>query len=230
MILFVVLASIHIGDRLVPNETLRVFGAFGTFSTFIKIFDWLRLFDGTAFYIRLIIETFIDITAFLLILVITLLTFGIPMHLLNLNRSEELDNTIIDEVSPFWGLNVLLNQYFLALGEFNFDNFADNPQTAVCFFFFLMSTFLTQLTMLNMLIAIMGDTYGRIMECKEINATMTKLELMADTIHDIPTTTASRDRQRFLFVVTPDDDEAGAEGEWGGVIAKMNRTVRTEVG
>ena len=143
MILFVVLASIHIGDRLVPNETLRVFGAFGTFSTFIKIFDWLRLFDGTAFYIRLIIETLIDITAFLLILVITLLTFGIPMHLLNLNRSEELDNTIIDEVSPFWGLNVLLNQYFLALGEFNFDNFADNPQTAVCFFFFLMSTFLT---------------------------------------------------------------------------------------
>ena len=140
---FVIVASITVDYRFVSDEILRVLGAFGSFCTFIKIFDWLRLFEGTAFYIRLIIETLIDITAFMLILAIALLTFGVPMHLLNLNRSDALENTIIDEVSPFWGLNVLLNQYFLALGEFNFDNFADNPQTAVCFFFFLMSTFLT---------------------------------------------------------------------------------------
>ena len=34
--------------------------------------------------------------------------------------------------------------------------------------------------MLNMLIAIMGDTFGRIIEAKEVNAMKTKIELMKD--------------------------------------------------
>ena len=227
---FVVICSIQVDQNRVSNEVLRVLAAFASFFTMIKFFDWLRLFEGTAFYIRLIMETLADIGAFLLILVLALLTFGIPMYMLDLNRSDIDDNHVIDPVFGFWGMNALLNQYFLSLGEFSFDNFADNPQSGICYFFFLLSTFLTQITMLNMLIAIMGDTYSRIMENKDVNGTMTKLELMADAIHAIKTETDGKDDNRFLFVVKPDENANDEDGDWSGAIAQLSRTVQGQVG
>jgi len=59
----------------------------------------------------------------------------------------------------------------LALGEFNIDNFAGQPHALLCYFFFISATFITQITMLNMLIAIMGDSFSRVMENKEVYAT-----------------------------------------------------------
>lgn len=56
----------------------------------------------------------------------------------------------------------------------------------MCYFFFLTATFISQLTMLNMLIAIMGDTFGRIMENKDVNATKTKLKILSDNDHTVP--------------------------------------------
>ena len=54
----------------------------------IKIFDWLRLFEGTSFYIILIEYTLTDISQFLLIYFVSLITFGMPLHMINLNREQ----------------------------------------------------------------------------------------------------------------------------------------------
>ena len=90
----------------------------------MKVFDWLRLFEPTAFYIKLVQETLWDIKAFLILIVTALATFGIPMIILNLKLDEE--SQVVDEVFGFWLVNMLLNQYLLALGEFSLDNFASN--------------------------------------------------------------------------------------------------------
>jgi hypothetical protein len=37
-----------------PVEMIRIFGAFGAFTMWIKIFYWMRLFADFAFYIKLI--------------------------------------------------------------------------------------------------------------------------------------------------------------------------------
>ena len=65
---------------------------------------------------------------------------------------------------------------------------------AECYFFFVFATFISQVTMLNMLIAIMGDTYARIMENKEVNATMTKLQLLSDTSHTLKLSSKKQDK------------------------------------
>ena len=71
--------------------------------------DWMRLFDQTSFYILLIGQTLKDIFAFLILIVMSLLMFGFPMIMLNINRSEE--NLVVDETFSFWLPNMLLNQY-----------------------------------------------------------------------------------------------------------------------
>merc|ERR1719458_472195 len=114
-----------------------------------------------------------------------------------------------------------MNQYLLALGEFNMDSFAENPQSAICYVFFILATFITQLTMLNMLIAIMGDTFGRVMEKKEVNGTKTKLDLMRDLAAVM--TNDGENEGNYLFVVTPDDEEGGDGDAWEGAINKMDK-------
>jgi len=87
----------------------------------LKAFDWMRLFDLTSFYVLLILQTIKDIAAFLLLLLMSLVLFGVPMIILNMNRSE--DQLVVDEIFGSWIQNMFINQYLLALGEFNVDNF-----------------------------------------------------------------------------------------------------------
>lgn len=168
------------------------------------MFDWLRLFDKTSFFIKLIGETLVDILPFMILLVTSLMMFGVPVAMLNLNRAEG-DNDIVSTIFGFWIFDLLANQYFLSLGEFNTDNFEAGPQSILCYIFFFAATFIVQLTMLNMLIAIMGDSYGRVMENAEINSTKTKLELMNDISSLIKKKDdAVPERDVFLYVVTPE--------------------------
>ena len=54
----------------------------------MKGYDWMRLFERTAFYILLIQETIADVAPFLTLLVISLLMFGFPMIMLDLLVSD----------------------------------------------------------------------------------------------------------------------------------------------
>ena len=77
----------------------------------------------------------------------------------------------------------------LALGEFtSLEAFGKGEQTGLCFFFFFCATFITQITMLNMLIVIMGDTFDRLMESYEVNEIMTQFKLVSDEISVMETT------------------------------------------
>ena len=44
----------------------------------------------------------------------------------------------------------------------------------------MLATFISQLVMLNMLIAIMGDSFNKEMENKELNRTKAKLDMYRD--------------------------------------------------
>ena len=47
---------------------------------------------------------------------------------------------------------------------------------------FFLATFFIQIVFLNMLIAIMGDTFGRETENQDLNARITKLDIMTDYV------------------------------------------------
>lgn len=83
--------------------------------------------------------------------------------------------------------------------------------------------------MLNMLIAIMGDTFGRVMENKDVNATMKKIELLVDTAPMLQGAilggSSSVEEEMVLFVVTPEfgDDEDG--DQWGGQVNRIESII-----
>ena len=106
--LFIIIVGVfNDGETIISIESIRVLASIVSLCIFVKLFDWLRLFESTAFYILLVGETLSDIQAFMIILLCTLLAFGVPMYMLNMNRED--DNAVIDSTFGFWGINVLLN-------------------------------------------------------------------------------------------------------------------------
>ena len=192
----------------------RVLASIFSFLLILKAFDWMRLFQSTGFYVMLVRETLNDIQAFMILLIAVIMMFAIPMLMLNLNRSDAEDNLLIDPVIGFAPLDAFINQYLLALGEFSMDHFDGNPQTQLIYTFFIMATFFTQITMLNMLIAIMGDTFERITENKEINATKTKLELIADLAEVLDNRMIEGRDGDYLYIVTPTNEDDGIDSDW----------------
>ena len=163
---------------LISVQNLRIMAAGASFCMLAKFFDWLRLFEGTAFYIMLLTETLNDIRSFIILIIASLMLFGIPMVMIDLNRTEA--DEIIEPTFNIWFIDMFLNQYKLALGQYNYENFTGAPQAVLCYVIFLAATFFTQITMLNMLIAIMGDSFERVIENRDVNATRIKLNFMND--------------------------------------------------
>ena len=109
--------------------------------------------------------------------------FGTAFYILNLGRVGT-DESVVPDVSSIWILDAFINQYELGLGEFQIDSYRESKghQSFFIYTLFIISTFLIQITFLNMLIAIMGDAFERATEERENNARLTKLKIMGDYI------------------------------------------------
>ena len=117
----------------------------------------------------------------MIIMVIWWMTFGTAYYILNYNRTEE--NEIVPNIFNWWALDTFEYVYELGLGEFHTDSFTTSGRHgAMCYCLFLAATFLINIVFLNMLIAIMADTYAMATEQKENNARITKLKIMGDYI------------------------------------------------
>ena len=90
--------------------------AISVFFLWLKVIEWLRLFEETSFFIHLIYKTIVSIQYFMVIMIVMYLMFGSAIYFLNLGIHEE------DEIMPsnfgFWPLDAFQSQYEHSLGEF----------------------------------------------------------------------------------------------------------------
>ena len=154
--------------------------------------------------------TIFDIRYIGLIIFIILVYIGSAMYMLQLNVGFGDESDIIEPTFDLSIIDATLNQYMLVLGEFNMDGFKNHVNNGICYMIFLGSTFITQITFLNMLIAIMGDTFDRVISQRPTYSLKNKLKLMADmkSIINIMSRKKKEDETKvFLYVIQPVQDE-----------------------
>ena len=96
---------------------------------------------------------------------------------------------------------MFLHQYFVALGHFSPASYHLHPHSGLVWIIFILSTGFTQITMLNMLIAIMGDTFDKVTENKKVYTTQTKLQILGDFVDSFNNKETDK---FFLFAMTVD--------------------------
>ena len=89
---------------------------------------------------------------------------------------------------------------------------------------FIAATFFTQITMLNMLIAIMSDTFEKVFENYSIYIKRTTLSLLADYAANIRTIpTPDELTKKFLFVISPEVEEERSNDSWYGTVHQIQK-------
>ena len=68
------------------KEKERIVAAFSLLLIWAKFFDWLKLFDKTAFYVLLLNRTIKEVLDFLVLFVVTLAMLGSSMFMLQYNK------------------------------------------------------------------------------------------------------------------------------------------------
>ena len=163
--------SVIVFRMLAMNEainmaTLRILGALAGVFLWFQIVFWLRLFDNTAQYVSLILRTINAIFSFMVLMLMIMFGFGTAFYILQLNRiyKGDTEDDLVFSYRPgdYLFYSAFINQYFIVLGDFEGMQLNDENTAGELFVtvFFVMTTFLSQITILNMLIAIMGDTFS----------------------------------------------------------------------
>ena len=117
----------------------------------------------------------------------------------------------------------------LAIGQPAMDNFSDHPQAVIVYFFFVAATFFSNLAMLNMLIAIMGDSFNKVFENRDVNSTKMKLGILADLSAILPQQDDVEQESKFLIVgkcTEAQEDDTGED--WEGTLRRLTRVVERE--
>ena len=124
-------------------------------------------------------------------------------------------------------IDSLLNQFLLMIGEYNMEGFGDHDNKVLCYILFIITVLISQITFLNMLVAIMGDTFETVIEQKPTFSLKNKLMSLAAMESVIRTNEEAEDQKVFLYVVMPKsaDDDEGMDSSAGSYRGKTHYTI-----
>ena len=129
-----------------------------------KLLKFLRINKNFAYLIRMIAMVVSDMSPFLVVFTVLLIAFA-DAFFSESTTTCEVDSEEERCLPDFF--SAVVHSYTTALGEF--DTFPDWSITAWALF--LICTIFNLIVMLNLLIAIIGDTYGRVSNTKHLHAT-----------------------------------------------------------
>lgn len=159
------IVAFSVFDIIVKEQRYRnsAIGSFAMFSLWLKLFYYLRIFAPISAFIRMIIEIVKDMSTFLVILFASILAFANSFFILD---GSFLENKTLKASGGDVGLT-FASTYMMGLGEWDTDKYQSSEHTILLWVFFLLCTFLVQIVLLNLLIALMEDTFDKVSEVKE---------------------------------------------------------------
>jgi hypothetical protein len=177
------------GYNTLDIHSIRTVGALAGWVMWIKVFYWMRLFKSTSYFIILIVRTITDSASFITMLLIVFFAYANMNFIIQLNVSGaeyKGDDVYVTEYVKDWNIfNAIMAQYMVALGQFEAGNIGHGPSMIVAWFAFLSSSYILTIGFMNLLIAIMGNTFGEVLEMREQAALLTVINLMCDYIDDL---------------------------------------------
>ena len=155
------LANVIADESVFSAVSLRGYVGVSCFIMWIKVFYWMRLFSKTAYFVKLITQTIADVGIFLSMTLIILLAFANLFFFLNIDSTSK-DRALI-HYTGFPIFDSLIAMYMMSLGDFHYGKFEASAYDLLLWCAFMLATFLTMVVFMNMIIAIMANTFANVM-------------------------------------------------------------------
>jgi len=140
-------------DSYDPNNFIETIHSVACLLMWAKFLYFLRIFYTTGYLIRMLSNVIWDMKVFLLILF--LVYFGFGEAFLRLSENSDPEASFILNYAYCW-----VYAYRLSLGDTAADTFNDTIQPTTLWIVWCICLLLTNIVMLNMLIAIIGESFG----------------------------------------------------------------------
>jgi len=205
----------------ITETTIRITQGVASFFIWIKFLYFLRVFDTTGYLIRMIIDVIRDMRAFMIILLVTIIAFANSFFSISEANLEE------DKfVSGF--LDSIFFTYRLSLGDWDTESMGQKAQFFVWLLFVLCTVF-NLIVMLNLLIAIISETFANVNSNAESAAYQEKARIIYENSYLIPygrKLIHCQPNTYLLFVekvIQDIEDEEEAKSEIDELKAKLNK-------
>jgi hypothetical protein len=143
----------------IDKGTERTIQAIGVFFMWFKFLYFFRIFKSYGYLTRLIILVISDMKDFLVVLFITIVAFSDALLTISLGNKEE-DRFVTDFTDS------IIYTYRIVLGDFDVTQFG-NVATTLVYTLFIICTVFNTIVMLNLLIAIISETFAVVKENAE---------------------------------------------------------------
>jgi len=171
------------------------------------MFYWMRLFKPFSAFIRMISEIIKDIKVFLVMLMITICAFANIIFVLNANRIKNGESPIFEDAIGIPPVDAIIHAYLTGLGEFGKDDYSEH-NSRIVWIMFILATVIVQLIFLNLLIAIMGESFARITAIMQQSTLKEICGIMVDHIW-LQKISEIFENKRYILWLTPDTSTSG---------------------
>eukprot|EP00746_Dinoflagellata_sp_MGD_P008968 gnl/MRDRNA2_/MRDRNA2_118052_c0_seq1.p1 gnl/MRDRNA2_/MRDRNA2_118052_c0~~gnl/MRDRNA2_/MRDRNA2_118052_c0_seq1.p1 ORF type:complete len:527 (+),score=63.18 gnl/MRDRNA2_/MRDRNA2_118052_c0_seq1:88-1581(+) len=198
-----------------PDVIFESEGRYLTSTTAVVV--WTRLlgfgrgFATAGHLIRTLIEILADVRYFSFITMLIIFGFAHAFYLIF--DLEGAESGLLKAILLVYGYGVL--------GEDINDDAVHEDKLAVALW--MICTFIILVIMVNFLIAIMADTFDRVLE----SATIARNQELAEMIYDVETFLPEKRLRsnEYLFACFPEDTLSGEGSEWEGKIRQIKREI-----
>ena len=159
------------GDLRALGKTIRSYAAC---AAWMQLLAYLRGFASCAPYVRMLLEIISDLRVFFMIYV--LITFAFA-HAILVYDDEALRNKSVAEIGAELVRRVFATYRIGTLGDFDADEFVEQWQLHGLF---NLCTFIVTVVLLNVLIAVISDTFDRLLERSESSSVKSRAQLIAE--------------------------------------------------
>jgi hypothetical protein len=232
---FMVILSTILRASVENNAVIPVVSGWTFIVLSVNFLNFLRPFDYFGSLIRMITQIFSDMKNFIVLQVIFL--FGFTMCFMVMLANSE----------AFQGSMAFLTGYEMMLGDWDMGNFEamtmkkinattvaevpDPVTTGFAILAFCLYMFLVPIVTMNLLIAIMGDSYDRVRDNEAVEGRLQKAEVLADmdrtwrfwlTRNE---TVRNRNYPWCFHALEPDGLDTYEDSEWEGRLKALRRTL-----
>lgn len=146
------------------TNTLAIIQAGTTLLLWLKFLYFMRVFKSVGFYIKTIIEVMIDMRYFLVVLLVGFLAFGDSLRKLQDYDTDADDGSFIDNVLFYDGDARMFDgfMYIFAQALGGYDPTTGSIGASFTLFLIFLSAFFNCIIMMNLLIAIISDSFARV--------------------------------------------------------------------
>jgi len=183
------------------EESERMLQAVGVFFMWFKFLYFFRIFKSFGYLTRLIIMVIDDMKTFLFVMFFTIVAFSDSLLTLSNGNPEG------ERFVSGYGDSIIYT-YRIILGDFNVQDF-EGCGTQVVFALFIMCTLFNTIVMLNLLIAIISETFSHVKENAQNASYQEMASMIAENSYLIPDKikTSYAEKNRYLMIVTDLENE-----------------------